>query len=133
MQYVMVYRDPLAPTDPTAFTVDPADCNIWRNDNQVTWKILDPAWVWVVMVFEADWIVDGGEQPVIDPNDPTMCSISRGPDPLPNGARPKAYAYTMAIRPRDADPTDRTVVVRVGRRRDGDLVIDPDVWNQPQP
>jgi|tagenome__1003787_1003787.scaffolds.fasta_scaffold18981038_2 hypothetical protein len=132
MQYVMVYHDPLSPTDPKAFTVDPADCNIWTNDNLITWKILDEKWIWEVIVFQADWIVDGGKQPEIDSKDPTMCKV-KGPKALPKGARPQAYAYTMAIRLRDADPEDRTASVRVGRRQSGDVVIDPDVWNQPQP
>jgi len=128
MQYVMVYRDPLV-NDPTAFIVDPGDCNIWTNDNEVTFKILVTGWVWDVVVFQADWIVAGGQQPTIDPDDETLCTVI-GP-PANNGPAATGYTYTLAIRPEGAPRGAASV--RVGRKKGGPVVIDPDVWNQPQP
>ena len=117
MQYVMVYRDPLVINDPTAFVVDPGDCNIWTNDNEVTFKILEAGWVWDVVVFQADWIGDGGQQPEIDADDETLCTTG--------------YTYTLAIKPKGA--ARGAASVRIGRKKNGPVVIDPDVWNQPQP
>lgn len=124
MQNVSVYRDPLAPEDPTAFSVSPADCSIWRNDNEITWRLLDPAYEWVTIVFDAEWVMDGGTQP-----EQVDARTFKASGPPPNmTTRPVAYRYTMAIRRTDTGET-----IRIGRRSTGGVAIDPDVWNQPQP
>jgi len=127
MQNVTLYRDPLAPDDPTAFVTDPSSASVWTNDQDVTWTLISAEYEFLTVVFDASWVAAGASQPVVNGN----TAVVTGPGA--NAGPPVSYTYTMALKLKQLTG-DRTVdFIRVGARRSGDIVIDPDVWNQPQP
>jgi hypothetical protein len=134
MQNAFVIHDPLAPDDPCSWIAMPFVVNIWTNDQNLKWKIIDPSGkvTWADPPFDfsqSDWVKDGGTLPVREENPKPGAQpfyVATGP-----GARdvsPKKYNYAIFVNVPDCAHNP----VRVGRSQDEQLV-DPDVWNQPQP
>ena len=126
MQNVFIIPDPLAPGDRTAWVAD--STNIYRNDQGICWKILDPdgkaSWrATNPFVFTDNaWQNAGGSVPEANGTETPPLMIATGPGPN-MGTAPVRFVYTIHIVLEDVGD----VVVN------SNVPIDPDVWNQPQP
>lgn len=126
MQNVFILRDPLAPDDPSAWVAE--STNIYRNDQQICWKILAPAGTvtWrdtnPFVFTDNSWQEAGGSIPQPQGGQTPPLFVATGPGPNMTSV-PKRFVYTIHI-----------VVDGVGDVEvNANVPIDPDVWNQPQP
>ena len=115
----------MAPDDPKAWIAN--STNIYRNDQGICWKILDPtqrvAWrATDPFVFTDDkWQTRGGTtpQPLGTELPPLMVAMGPGAN---MDAKPERFEYMIYI-----------VVEGEEVAVNSNVPIDPDVWNQPQP
>jgi hypothetical protein len=125
MQNVFIMPDPMAPQDPTAWVAN--SVNIYRNDQGICWKILDPTglvkWATTPFVF-ADKPAWPGQTPRAVPNPRGGLTLYTADGPGENITdAPQRFTYTIYI---DV-PGHGTVPVNAN------VPVDPDIWNQPQP
>lgn len=131
-QNVFVVQSPLN----NDIVADPYNINIWTNDQWIVWKILAPDTVWSLVqippiVFDEKWVEAGGGVPeeVIEPGGTVLWRV-KGPGALITGANEFTYSYTFYVNKGGNE-------IRGGRHRPSDemeeIIVDPDVSNQPQP
>lgn len=133
MQHVFIIHDPLAPDDPCEWIATPFTVGIWTNDQEIQWKIVDPTGqvTWADKPFDfshSEWEQDGGTLPEPEDNPKGGPPFFFATGPGPREVSPKRYSYSIFINVPDCPRSP----VRVGSSAD-DQVVDPDVWNQPQP
>jgi hypothetical protein len=131
-QNVFIIQSPLN----NDIVADPYNINLWTNDQKITWKILAPDTVWSLIqippiVFNEDWINAGGRTPEqeIGPGGEVLWTV-QGPGPLITGANEFTYSYTFYVNKGGNE-------IHGGRHRQSEtseeIIVDPDVSNQPQP
>jgi hypothetical protein len=130
-QFVFVIRYPLN-NDPAA---EPYDVNLYTTDQEIVWKNLIPNTQWstkrpVPIVFDQAWFTAGGKLP----------TALTGPDGAPlwtaigPGAVTTALSYTYEIYLEPSGGGDEFRVTKKRALATGEqILVDPDVWNQPQP
>jgi len=125
VQNVFIMPDPLAPRDAKAWIAQ--STNIYRNDQGICWKLLDPLGkaTWRAtdpFVFsDNSWHEKGGSVPEPIGNEVPPLMVATGPGPNMTTA-PQRFVYTIHI-----------VVDEIDIEVNSNVPIDPDVWNQPQP
>jgi hypothetical protein len=129
-QNAFIMRDPLAPDDPCAWLVSPPVVNIYTNDQVIVWKLMAGSGSGI------DW--DSSKNPPIVFDTDWKGST---PEPIPGSGTPTLYTATGpgAASPADASSYTYQIwisvpgcgTIQVGKT--SQMMIDPDVWNQPQP
>ena len=131
-QNVFIVQSPLN----NDIVADPYNINLWTNDQTIYWKILAPDTVWSLVqippiVFDEKWVEAGGGVPEqeIEPGGAVLWKV-QGPGPLITGANEFTYSYTFYVNKSGNE-------IRGGRHRPTtgteEIIVDPDVSNQPQP
>jgi len=130
-QFVFILKYPLN-NDPVA---EPFDVNIFRTDQVIVWKNIVPDTQWstrrpIPIVFDQAWFDAGGTTPTqLEGPDGAPLWTATGPGPSPLAI---TYVYEVYL-----EPINGGEEIHVTRRRKlptGDeILVDPDVWNQPQP
>lgn len=138
VQHAFVVANPQGP-DPVR--IEPHQVNVYRNDQNLLWKIVVQNWGWSPnhippIVIEDSWTGTTpeaiGEEPEPGEFDRRLYS-AHGPGPNP-GDEPVIYKYVAWVTndPNFAPENDRMVKAfdfRHGRT----IPIDPEIGNQPQP
>ncbi len=132
-QNVFIVQSPLN----NDIVADPYNINLWTNDQTIVWKILAPDTIWSEIqvppiVFDEKWIEAGGgtPEPMIDPGGAMLWTV-QGPGPLIGGTAEFTYSYTFYVNKGGLE-------IHGGRHRPPtaemeEIIVDPDVSNQPQP
>jgi hypothetical protein len=128
-QVVSIIRDPFS-TDPSQFIPSPYALNIWTNDQSIVWQLLVDGWHVSAILFDQKWFDAGGGWPTPQADGTWH---AEGPGPLDPDQPSTGYAYTILVHANDSNDSSIIQSVRVGRQRADGVVVDPDVWNQPQP
>jgi hypothetical protein len=129
-QFVFIIKYPLN-NDPVA---EPYDVNLYTTDQVIVWKNLIPDTEWstqrpVPIVFNEAWFAAGGSVPTpLTAPDGAPLWTATGPGPVTS-----AVSYTYEVYLQVIGSTDEIRIYKRGVQVTGQIPVDPDVWNQPQP
>ena len=139
VQHIFLVPNGLPPTPPIA---QPGNASIYRDDQNLSWKILANGWQWgpaPAIVFASGWKGSQpqpiGTVPIGEPDLRLYTAVGPGPN---FGTEPEVFEYTIALSP----ITENGPLLNIqGLRLDyiaekmiaTVTIVDPDISNQPQP